>query len=156
MTKETKTRERYFVGRVGDGWNKPSKKYTSLSSAIRKAFECEVTGDFKGGSGPIFIAKEISYELEVDERTGKVKVKPVGDIKSNWPYYLIKDVAPISTYARDWDADCHSVTSDKNLQKLIAKAGLPKLGRNIHLAHGLELKIGENKHGKRNETKLFA
>jgi hypothetical protein len=141
---------RYFVGRVGDGWDNPSYQYNRLSTAIREAFECKVTGDFEGGSGPIFVAKEISYEVQVDEKTGKVKIIPVDDIKSSKPYYLIKDYrGTVCTYGGNMDWDCHSVKSSKDLQKLIVQNGLPRLGAEFHLAHGLEVKLEEGKRGQK-------
>ena len=142
MKKQIRTQERYFVGRVGSEWDNHSYQYSTLSEAIAVAFKCKATDDFKGGSGPIFVAKEIGSQIEVDENSGRVNIVPVGDIKSKQPYYLIRDYRDtICTYAGDRDWNCHSVKSGKDLKKLVVQNDLSQLGRDIHLAHGLELKI---------------
>lgn len=144
MKKQKQTKERYFVGAVGEQWDQPSNSYSNLSMAIRDAFEYRATGDFCGR--PIFIAKEISYGMKVNTKTGEVKIVPIGDIKSTQPYYLIKDYrGTITTYGGDCDTDCHDVKSGEDLEKLLIKNKLPQLGENLHLAHGIEFKVKRGK-----------
>lgn len=135
----TKKHDRYFVGRVGEEWNNRAERFTNLSDALKTKFRYDCTGDYEGGSGKIFVAKEISYKLIADEKTGKVNIVPIGDFESKEPYYLIEE------YYYSLDGWEHTTTSNRNLTRLLTKKELPELGVAFHLAHGLELKVNEGK-----------
>lgn len=143
--KQRQPRRRYFIGKDGEGWDRHSESFSTLSQAMRSAFEYDSEGDYDDGidGSRLFVAKEIAYKIRTDEEKGEVEIIPVGDINSKMPYYLIKDYnGQADTYGGMIDCECHDTVSDKDLSSLLINAGLPKLGRQYHLAHGLELKIG--------------
>lgn len=136
--KKPKTKQaRYVVDRVGEGKHGRAQVFDNLTKAVEYFYshEYEETGD-----GREFIAKEVSYQLEVDENKRQITVVPIGDFQSKEPYFLVDEYG---NEHEGWGPG-YDITSYEALSKLV-KEGLPKVKGKSIIAHELELKLEDDK-----------
>ena len=91
--------------------------------------------------GKRFVAKEVSYSLDVDESNGEIQLTPIGDFLSREPYYLIDEYeGTYDTYGGEFRGTKCKVSSYNSLTQLV-RVRLPKVKGTPFIAHGLELKL---------------